>query len=189
MLLILKRSSASKYVNTGTDEARALEAVKWDNLWRHSGLKRLSTCCSEPQSVWLSDGARVTCNYQLCVCKCSITQLPIQTPSLVTPSRDNIILSPTLQFAKRSLLLIFRLKRRHLSSARSCHMPRPAHVALLRRPNRLSNIWLVDICFMHALIMRSFIDVAIQVSLEYSLGRSQNFGTDSILKEHLSSYL
>jgi hypothetical protein len=30
---------------------------------RHSGLRRLSTCCSEMQSVWNSDSAVYTCSY------------------------------------------------------------------------------------------------------------------------------
>jgi hypothetical protein len=35
------------------------------HLWRHRRLRRLSTCCSELQCVWISDSATVTCSYYL----------------------------------------------------------------------------------------------------------------------------
>jgi hypothetical protein len=33
--------------------------------WRHSRLRRISTCCSELQSVWISNSAIFTCSYGL----------------------------------------------------------------------------------------------------------------------------
>jgi hypothetical protein len=62
---VVRQSPASKDVNTEYEEATALEDVPGDNRWRYSRLRRLSACCSELQSVWISDSAVVTCSYGL----------------------------------------------------------------------------------------------------------------------------
>jgi hypothetical protein len=90
---------SSRPLRTWTRKLRDLR--RWKPLpdnewWRHSRLRRLSTCCSELLSVWISDNARVTCSYNMWVFnKCN---LPIQPPSVVTHSRDNIFLYLPLSF-------------------------------------------------------------------------------------------
>jgi hypothetical protein len=37
-----------------------------ENRWRHRRLRIFSTCCSEVQSVWISDSGIVTCRYNPC---------------------------------------------------------------------------------------------------------------------------
>jgi hypothetical protein len=52
-------------VKTWTRKLRELQhwkALSGNNRWRYSWLKRLSTCCSELQSVWISDSAVAACS-------------------------------------------------------------------------------------------------------------------------------
>jgi hypothetical protein len=52
--LVVRQSPASKDVNTEAEEATALVPSPGNDWWRHSRLRRLSTCCSELLSVWLA---------------------------------------------------------------------------------------------------------------------------------------
>jgi hypothetical protein len=38
-----------------------------NDWWSHTRLRKLSTCCSELQSMWISSSVTVTCNYESCV--------------------------------------------------------------------------------------------------------------------------
>jgi hypothetical protein len=42
-----------------------LDPSPGNDWWRHSRLRRLSTCCSELQNAWISDSAIVTCSWDL----------------------------------------------------------------------------------------------------------------------------
>jgi hypothetical protein len=58
-----------------------------DKRWRYSRLRRLSVCCSELQSVWISDSAIISCM----ICKYSIN--PVTTPNPIyshTLSHDSM---------------------------------------------------------------------------------------------------
>jgi hypothetical protein len=59
-----------------------------DNRWRYWRLRTFRTCCSELQSVWINVSAILTCSYDLLGAE--YIQLAIQTPPLVTHTRDNI---------------------------------------------------------------------------------------------------
>jgi hypothetical protein len=55
-------------VRVSTQKLRKLQCWKplpGDNWWRHRSLRRLSTCCIELQSMWISNSAIVTCSYVL----------------------------------------------------------------------------------------------------------------------------
>jgi hypothetical protein len=62
VVVYVRESPASKTLNTEAEEATALEAVT-----RRQPVKtrRINACCSELQSVWISDVAVVTCIYVL----------------------------------------------------------------------------------------------------------------------------
>jgi hypothetical protein len=52
--------------------------------------KRLSLCCSDLQSVEISDGAIIKCNDGVCVKVVNKSNIQSKTPSRVTPTRDNM---------------------------------------------------------------------------------------------------
>jgi hypothetical protein len=57
------QSAADKSVST---EAEDIVAIRHQpTTGEDSRLRRVRTCCSELQSVWISDSAIVTCSYDL----------------------------------------------------------------------------------------------------------------------------
>jgi hypothetical protein len=65
--LVVGQAPGSEDQSRGTRMVRNPQhwkALPGDNLWRHSRLKRLSVCCSELQSVYISDSTIVSCRYE-----------------------------------------------------------------------------------------------------------------------------
>jgi hypothetical protein len=76
-------------VRTWTRKLRKLRRRKplpGDSRWRYSRLRRLCTCCSELQNVWISSSTTVTCSYDI---KCWIN--PITSPNPIYEYSNSII--------------------------------------------------------------------------------------------------
>jgi hypothetical protein len=64
----VRKATASKDVKPWTRKLRDLrhwKPVPGDNQWRSSKQSRHTACCSDLQSVWISDSTAVTCSYYL----------------------------------------------------------------------------------------------------------------------------
>jgi hypothetical protein len=75
--IIFSLEPASENLSRGTRRLRNLrrwEPLPGDNRWRHSRIRRLSVCCSELQTVWISQSAVIKCSYEFQDSKKSVNQ-------------------------------------------------------------------------------------------------------------------
>jgi hypothetical protein len=71
---IVDRQRGQKPRKTKTEEPMAWGMLPGGNRWRHSRMRRRSVCCSEFDSVWISDSAVVT------ICKSPVNPIPNPNP-------------------------------------------------------------------------------------------------------------